>query len=75
MELSISVDLQPKKVETSNTLAFLEGSDPKLKGEFVVIGAHHDHLGMGGPGSFFTCTRHHCGPLMVPMTMPRELPV
>ena len=45
------VDLQPKKVETSNTLAFLEGSDPLLKEEFVVIGAHHDHLGMGGPGS------------------------
>lgn len=51
LEVSISVDLQPKKVETSNTLAFLEGSDPALKGEYVVLGAHHDHLGMGGPGS------------------------
>lgn len=50
-EMTISVDLQPKKVETSNTLAFLEGSDPKLKGEYVVIGAHHDHLGMGGEGT------------------------
>lgn len=51
LELSISVDLQPKRMETSNTIAFLEGSDPQLKGEFVVIGAHHDHLGMGGPGT------------------------
>ncbi len=51
LEVAISVDLQPKKVETTNTLAFLEGSDPVLKGEYVVIGAHHDHLGMGGPGS------------------------
>ena len=51
VEISISVDLQPKKVETSNTLAFLEGSDPELKGQYVVLGAHHDHLGMGGPGS------------------------
>lgn len=51
IELSIEVNLQPKKVETSNTLAILEGSDPSLKGEYVVIGAHHDHLGTGGPGS------------------------
>jgi len=29
----------------------LEGSDPVLKNEFVVIGAHFDHLGMGGEGS------------------------
>jgi len=50
-EITITVDLQPKKVETSNTLAFLEGSDQKLKGEYVVIGAHHDHLGMGGEGT------------------------
>jgi len=51
LELSVSVDLQPKKVNTANTLAFLEGSDPELKEQYVVLGAHHDHLGMGGPGS------------------------
>jgi hypothetical protein len=27
------------------------GADPALNQEFVVIGAHYDHLGMGGPGS------------------------
>ncbi|MCK5692291.1 MAG: M20/M25/M40 family metallo-hydrolase, partial [Bacteroidales bacterium] len=27
----------------------LKGSDPALNNEYVVIGAHHDHLGMGGP--------------------------
>ena len=32
-------------------MGVLEGSDPVLKGEYVVIGAHLDHLGMGGPGS------------------------
>ncbi len=51
VELSITVDLQPKVLETSNTIAFLEGSDPVLKEEYVIIGAHHDHLGTGGPGS------------------------
>jgi hypothetical protein len=29
----------------------LEGSDPVLKDQYLVIGAHYDHLGFGGPGS------------------------
>jgi hypothetical protein len=28
-----------------NVVAILPGSDPKLKGQFVAIGAHNDHLG------------------------------
>ncbi len=51
VELKISVDLQPKKMLTSNVIATLEGSHEDLKHEYVVIGAHHDHLGMGGPES------------------------
>jgi len=31
-----------------NVIALLEGSDEKLKGEFVVIGAHLDHVGKKG---------------------------
>ena len=31
-----------------NVIATLEGSDPELKGEWVVVGAHYDHLGEGG---------------------------
>ena len=50
-EVDITVDLQPKKMVTSNVIAFLKGSDPSLKQEYVIIGAHHDHLGMGGPGT------------------------
>ena len=37
--------------QTSNWFAVLEGSDATLKDEYIVIGAHYDHLGMGGPGS------------------------
>jgi len=29
----------------------LPGEDPKLKDEYIILGAHFDHLGMGGPGS------------------------
>ncbi|MBN1895795.1 M20/M25/M40 family metallo-hydrolase [bacterium] len=49
--LEASVDLQFKRTGTSNVAAVLEGSHPELKEEYVVVGAHHDHLGLGGPGS------------------------
>ena len=34
-----------------NIAGYFEGNDNELKNEFVVIGAHFDHLGMGGSGS------------------------
>ncbi len=36
---------------TKNVVGFLEGSDPAMKDEVIVLGAHYDHLGMGGEGS------------------------
>jgi len=51
LKLQATVDLKPKQVESANVIAFLKGSDPALRDQYVVIGAHHDHLGMGGPGS------------------------
>jgi hypothetical protein len=36
---------------SSNVVGILPGSDPKLKDEAIVIGAHYDHLGLGGEGS------------------------
>lgn len=38
-------------VKTQNVIGYIEGSDPVLKHEFIVIGAHYDHLGMGGASS------------------------
>jgi len=35
-------------VRSRNVLGFIEGSDPSLKNEVVVIGAHLDHLGRKG---------------------------
>ena len=34
-----------------NVIGILPGSDPKLKDETIIIGAHYDHLGRGGQGS------------------------
>lgn len=38
-------------VKTCNVIGVIEGSDDVLKNEFIVIGAHYDHLGMGGASS------------------------
>ena len=40
-----------KREKTANVIGILEGSDPLLRNEYIVIGAHYDHLGMGGQGS------------------------
>ena len=44
--LIISVDIEEDDTQTSNVVALLEGSDPTLKDEYVVFGAHYDHLGV-----------------------------
>jgi hypothetical protein len=36
-----------------NILGKLEGSDPELKHEFIVIGAHYDHVGYGNRSNSF----------------------
>ncbi len=40
-----------EKVMARNVVAILQGSDPAFNGSYIVIGAHYDHLGMGGSGS------------------------
>ncbi len=40
-----------QKVMARNVVGLLEGSDPILKDSYIIVGAHYDHLGMGGPGS------------------------
>jgi hypothetical protein len=49
--LSVAVDLVRQKAAAFNVVGTLEGADAKLKNEYVVIGAHYDHLGRGGAGS------------------------
>jgi Zn-dependent M28 family amino/carboxypeptidase len=36
-------------VEAPNVVGELQGSDPELKNQFVVVSAHLDHLGIGAP--------------------------
>jgi Zn-dependent M28 family amino/carboxypeptidase len=50
-DVSLTTDVTRKEVPAYNVVGILEGSDPVLKNEYVVIGAHYDHLGRGGEGS------------------------
>jgi len=43
----IITDLIPVKAETNNVIGMIQGKDPVLKNEYIVIGAHMDHLGDG----------------------------
>jgi hypothetical protein len=45
------VTLRREHGATANVVGLVPGTDPALRGEAIVIGAHHDHLGRGGEGS------------------------
>ena len=40
-----------EKRTTHNIIAVLPGKDKKLRNEYIVVGSHYDHLGMGGEKS------------------------
>jgi aminopeptidase YwaD len=49
--LSLSINVLRRESPSFNVIGVLPGTDPRLKSEAIVIGAHYDHLGMGGEGS------------------------
>ncbi len=49
--VTATADVVKKKVTAQNVVGMIEGTDTVLKNEYVVIGGHFDHLGMGGEGS------------------------
>ena len=44
--IAIETELKEKKYRTQNVIGLLEGSDPELKNEYIIIGAHYDHVGV-----------------------------
>ncbi|HET8827770.1 MAG TPA: hypothetical protein VFM79_00440, partial [Pelobium sp.] len=45
-KLELDFEVNTRNLNAKNVLGFLEGNDPVLKKEIVVITAHYDHLGM-----------------------------
>ncbi|MGB5462789.1 MAG: M28 family peptidase [Aureibaculum sp.] len=43
--------IEIKKIVSRNVVGILEGSDPKLKDEYVIYSAHYDHNGVGKPNA------------------------
>lgn len=50
----ISTGVEEITKTADNIGGYLEGNDPQLKNEYIVIGAHYDHLGWGETGSLYT---------------------
>jgi hypothetical protein len=46
LQLTIA-GVEEKKFNTYNVVGYLEGSDTKLKNEYVIYSAHYDHVGIG----------------------------
>ncbi len=50
-KINAAVELKDRKIQTYNVAGMIRGQHPVHRNEFIVIGAHYDHLGMGGSGS------------------------
>ncbi|MGH9928783.1 MAG: M20/M25/M40 family metallo-hydrolase [Pyrinomonadaceae bacterium] len=48
-KLAITVKVKSDHASTQNVVAVFAGSDPILKDEYVALGAHYDHVGLGPP--------------------------
>ena len=49
-ELAIK-GIKSEEFSSRNIVGYLEGSDPKLKDEFIIYSAHYDHVGIGKPNA------------------------
>jgi hypothetical protein len=48
VEVTLTTSVNRHTVQDRNVLAMIEGSDPKLKDEVVIVSAHYDHEGADG---------------------------
>lgn len=52
MAININAQYSPKAI-TANVVGVLKGSDRRMRNEYVVVGAHLDHVGMQGETCLF----------------------
>lgn len=51
--VELTADINYIEKNGLNVAGYLKGTDPVLSGEYIIIGAHFDHLGMGAIGSLY----------------------
>ena len=49
--INASVELNPIQTRGANVVGLIQSGNRKYRNEYVVVGAHFDHLGMGGAGT------------------------
>jgi Zn-dependent M28 family amino/carboxypeptidase len=50
-QAKFQIGMTYEQTSTQNVIGIVEGSDAKLKSEYVAIGAHYDHVGIRNPAS------------------------
>jgi hypothetical protein len=53
LRVKVKIDRKTEHVQAKNVIGIIEGSDPELKSECVVLMAHYDHLGIDAGGDVF----------------------
>ena len=48
-QITLTLGGVAEQIPTQNVIGILPGSDPILKNEYLAIGAHYDHVGIGAP--------------------------
>lgn len=51
LKIKLNLKSELQTFDSPNVVGMVEGSDPKLKSEYVLYTAHWDHLGIGEPNS------------------------
>ena len=51
VKIRLEVNLVRERGTARNVVGLLRGTDPALRDQAIVVGAHYDHLGRGGEGS------------------------
>lgn len=49
IRMDVSLNADYREIKSKNVLAKIEGSDPELKDEYLLLTAHFDHLGVTAP--------------------------
>ena len=53
VKVNLSTEVHEIEKISWNVCGYLEGNDPGLKNQYLIIGAHFDHLGMGDQNSLY----------------------
>lgn len=51
IKLEMTTSTEPNTGKAINVIGYLPGNDPVLRDEYIIIGAHYDHLGYAETGS------------------------